>query len=76
MFAVLSDGDLPREHPGDFTLLRLCDGDGRHPGDAARGAITIRNAKLAYRLFTSTFFPYILHNTFAHVSSSRASRFP
>ncbi len=33
--AVLSHGGLPGEHPRDFTLLRLCDGDGRHTGEAA-----------------------------------------
>lgn len=35
MLTVLADGVLPREHAGDFTFLWLCDGDWRHPGEAA-----------------------------------------
>lgn len=35
MATVLADGDLPRERARDFAFLRLCDGDRRHPGEAA-----------------------------------------
>lgn len=35
MVTVLADGNLPRERARDFTFLWLCDGDWRHPGEAA-----------------------------------------
>lgn len=58
MSAVLADGDLPRERPGDSAVLRLRDGDRRHSGSTVRKRSAVKTQVLL-RVSSSLLFPAV-----------------